>query len=235
MKHNCDGYVSRKDPDHRASIATTTPSSETLALLASKMADKPVQHATSVDSGVVDNVTFHEEYEREQVAIELARLTTADRDILKEVYVQLAGDGMRCGLNIMLSLFSEHPHYKNIWPQFRPIPDSSLMNAPELRKHVKVYLHGLKNIIDNLDDEERIFNALRKIAQAHVKWNVYRHHVINMLGPVLDTIKMCTGSLTPEKERAWTILYEVIANLIEVFRTSEKNRVNKATIQRNGY
>lgn len=75
-------------------------------------------------------------------------------------------------------LFSEFPAYKNIWPQFKQIPDSSLMNAPELTKHAAIYMRGLRTIIDNMDDDTRMTRALRKIAYAHVKWNIYKKHII---------------------------------------------------------
>lgn len=75
-------------------------------------------------------------------------------------------------------MFSEHPEYKNIWPQFRPIPDSSLMNADALRKHAVVYMGGLKTIIDGMDDDDRLKDALKRIAQAHVKWSIYKVHLV---------------------------------------------------------
>ena len=52
------------------------------------------------------------------------------------------------------------------------------MNAPELTKHAAVYMRGLRTIIDNMDDDTRMTRALRKIAYAHVKWNIYKKHIV---------------------------------------------------------
>lgn len=84
-----------------------------------------------------------------------------------------------CNLSsLFFRLFSEYPRYKLIWPQFRAIPDSSLMNAVELRRHASVYLKGLGKIIESMRDEEELGKSMSRIAQAHIKWNVQRNHVI---------------------------------------------------------
>ena len=51
------------------------------------------------------------------------------------------------------------------------------MDAPALTKHAAVYMRGLRTIIDNMDDNDRMIRALRKIAHAHVKWSVYKKHI----------------------------------------------------------
>uniref|UniRef100_A0AC34QAH0 Globin family profile domain-containing protein n=1 Tax=Panagrolaimus sp. JU765 TaxID=591449 RepID=A0AC34QAH0_9BILA len=161
---------------------------------------------------------------------EIRRLSPEARVILKQTFHTMENRPIRCGLNIMIALFSEFPHYKNIWPQFRQIPDSSLMNAPELTKHAAIYMRGLRTIIENLDDDDRITKALRKIAHAHVKWGIYKKHIIHMLGPVLDQVQAYNG-MTPEIKDAWTVLYDVIANLIDIFRESEAANVRHIVAQ----
>lgn len=83
-------------------------------------------------------------------------------------------------------LFSEYPQYKNIWPQFRDIPDSSLMFSNELRKHVNVYGKGMNQIINALHSEKELYVILRKLAKAHAKKAVFKAHV--MVGQSIVTL-----------------------------------------------
>jgi hypothetical protein len=52
------------------------------------------------------------------------------------------------------------------------------MHAPELRRHARVYMAGLRLIINSMNDDEKLETALRGIAQAHVKWHIHKYHLI---------------------------------------------------------
>uniref|UniRef100_A0AC35EYM1 Globin family profile domain-containing protein n=1 Tax=Panagrolaimus sp. PS1159 TaxID=55785 RepID=A0AC35EYM1_9BILA len=184
------------------------------------------QSLVSIDSDMSED----NEYTK-IIHTEVSRLTQKDRKILQETFKMMEHRPIRCGLNIMINLFSEHPSYKSIWPRFKQIPDSALMNAPELTKHAAVYMRGLRTIIDNMDDNDRMVRALRKIAHAHVKWCVYKKHIIHMLVPVLEQVRAHAG-MNPEIEHAWTTLYDVIANLVDVFRASEAAHVHDNRIKK---
>uniref|UniRef100_A0A8R1E0D8 Globin family profile domain-containing protein n=1 Tax=Caenorhabditis japonica TaxID=281687 RepID=A0A8R1E0D8_CAEJA len=56
------------------------------------------------------------------------------------------------------------------------------MNAVELRRHASVYLKGLGKIIESMRNEEELGKSMSRIAQAHIKWNVQRNHVIVSMG-----------------------------------------------------
>ncbi|KAE9556448.1 hypothetical protein FO519_000333 [Halicephalobus sp. NKZ332] len=161
---------------------------------------------------------------------EIARISPEARNILRKTFKPMESRPVRCGLSIMLALFSEFPNYKNIWPQFKQIPDSSLMNAPELTKHAAVYMRGLRTIIDNMDDDTRMTRALRKIAYAHVKWSVYKKHITHMLNPVLEQVQIHSG-MNLEIKEAWTTLFDVIANLVDIFRASEAANFREAVVK----
>ena len=108
------------------------------------------------------------------------------------------------------------------------------MNATPLIKHAAVYMGGLRLIINSLDDDEKMTRALRKIAHAHVKWNIQKSHIMvslrevscdpdrfqNMLVPLVDVIQE-NYRKDPEIHEAWSTLFDVIANLIEIYRASE--------------
>lgn len=85
-----------------------------------------------------------------------------------------------CALGIKFAAFrvlSENPEYKRIWPQFRSIPDSSLMSSSDLRAFAATYMKGLKSIIETMDDEAKLGETIRRIAAKHVTHNVTMHHV----------------------------------------------------------
>ncbi|CAI2352989.1 unnamed protein product [Caenorhabditis sp. 36 PRJEB53466] len=155
---------------------------------------------------------------------ETSRLSDRQREIIQKTFTSVEKDCVRNGLKIFVRLFAEYPRYKLIWPQFRAIPDSSLMNAVELRRHASVYLKGLGRIIESMRNEEELAKSMSRIAQAHIKWNVQRNHVIHMIEPVLEVVKECNGyQLDEETRQSWTVLYQVIANLIEIFRCRTAN------------
>ncbi|CAJ0564373.1 unnamed protein product, partial [Mesorhabditis spiculigera] len=64
----------------------------------------------------------------------MRRLSAKQRRILKATFAELEADGVKYILRVFVLLFSEHPGYKQIWPQFRQIPDSALINAIELKR-----------------------------------------------------------------------------------------------------
>ncbi|CAJ0602327.1 unnamed protein product [Cylicocyclus nassatus] len=65
---------------------------------------------------------------------QIDRLVDEQRQLLIDTYKEMEKDPVKNGLKVLVMLFSEYPSYKQIWPQFRAIPDSSLMNAMELRQ-----------------------------------------------------------------------------------------------------
>lgn len=120
-------------------------------------------------------------------------------------------------------MFSEHPEYKFIWPQFRQIPDSSFILSSALKQHAVVYLGGLKSIIKNINDEKKIDMIIKKIAFSHVKWDIKKSHIQNMLPEILFVLKEILINYNKEVEDAWTSLYTIIGDLIENFKKNQKN------------
>ncbi|CAI4228115.1 unnamed protein product [Auanema sp. JU1783] len=154
-----------------------------------------------------------------KVQAQTNRLTERQREILKKTFHNMEGDCVKLGLKMLLRLFSEYPRYKLIWPQFRAIPDSSLMHANQLRRHSSVYMAGLRSIIHSMNKETELADQLMRIAKAHIKWNIHRSHIQHMLDPVLEVVKEANGyEMDDETKEAWTTLYDVIAELIEIYR-----------------
>ncbi|GMT24591.1 hypothetical protein PFISCL1PPCAC_15888, partial [Pristionchus fissidentatus] len=175
-------------------------------------------------AGTQEDIPHDEGYAYDEAYAEMQRLTPSQREIVKRTFPAMEADAVRNALQVLLLLFSEHPRYKNIWPQFRAIPDSALMSAVELRRHASVYMTGLRSIIDAMDDEISLADQLKRIARAHIKWNIHKVHVMNMLLPVLDVLANTLNQkpLQTDIAEAWTTLYDVIANLIDIFREVER-------------
>ena len=52
-----------------------------------------------------------------------------------------------------------------------------------------------------------------------------------MLDPVLDQVRSHNG-MTLEIKEAWTILFDVIANLVDIFRASEAANFREAMVKK---
>ena len=113
-------------------------------------------------------------------------------------------------------MFAENPHFKNIWPQFRGIPDSSLISSDQLKNHAKVYLGGMNNIINSMNagDETEFRNMIRRMARSHSKFGVKKHHIIAMLPEFITVLKTSGVPITEEIKDAWYTLFDVIGNLL---------------------
>uniref|UniRef100_A0A1I7WMA7 GLOBIN domain-containing protein n=1 Tax=Heterorhabditis bacteriophora TaxID=37862 RepID=A0A1I7WMA7_HETBA len=197
--------------------------------------DVTKEQAKEIVAGMLGRMAIKGENDQtSQKTIEqTSRLTEHQREILKSTFKQMGHDSVKIGLTILVKLFAEYPRYKLIWPQFRAIPDSSLMHAIELRRHASVYMCGLGSIIQSMRNEEELAAQLNRIARAHI--NVFATNLnyisvtntlkksssksTHMLDPVLDVVKECNGyQMDNETKEAWTTLYDVIANLIDIYR-----------------
>ncbi|KAE9421468.1 hypothetical protein Angca_002235 [Angiostrongylus cantonensis] len=156
---------------------------------------------------------------RTKMREQLSRLTPQQHKRITETFKLIDNDPVKSALRMLLKLFTEHPQYKHIWPQFRQIPDSSLMNAVQLRRHASVYMAGLRNIIHSMSNEDELILQMIRIAKAHKKWNIHRRHVMTMLQPLLETLQESNnGQMDEELKTAWTTFFDVIADFIEIYR-----------------
>ncbi|KAK6015891.1 hypothetical protein OSTOST_18634 [Ostertagia ostertagi] len=143
---------------------------------------------------------------------QINKLTERQRAILIRTFAEVEKNLVKNGLKILLMLFAEDPHYKQIWPQFREIPDSSLMNAIELSLHVwtgcNYQLYESRERSRHPDEPNR--------KGAHQMERASGPHR-EMLEPVLAVVKECNDDFDNETKQAWTTLYHIIADLIEIF------------------
>ncbi|PAV76118.1 hypothetical protein WR25_14241, partial [Diploscapter pachys] len=112
--------------------------------------------------------------------------------------------------------FAEYPDYKNIWPNFRGVQDSAIISSEQLRKHAIKFMHGLKEIIDNLDSDERLVETTKKICKRHVTLGVNRMHVEHMVPELLVSLKHCLGpAMCEQTELAWRALFNCISTILQ--------------------
>uniref|UniRef100_A0A915I2C7 Globin family profile domain-containing protein n=1 Tax=Romanomermis culicivorax TaxID=13658 RepID=A0A915I2C7_ROMCU len=124
-------------------------------------------------------------------------------------------------------MFSDYPQYKQLWPKFKFIPDSSLMSAPELQNFAQIYMEGLKAIITRLHDRENVVETLEKIARAHMVKSVQRYHIEHMLPGLLEIMERENKRpLGDQVRKAWLKLVDVIAQLIYFVDTNFCKKTN---------
>ncbi|VDM49386.1 unnamed protein product [Toxocara canis] len=99
------------------------------------------------------------------------------REIIRKSFKTMEEDSTRNGLSIFIRLLSEYPEYKTIWPQFRSIPDSSLISSDALKRHAIVYMGGLRQIVESMDDDQKLAEQAYAIAKSHVKWGIQQFHI----------------------------------------------------------
>ncbi|KAF1756507.1 hypothetical protein GCK72_012960 [Caenorhabditis remanei] len=154
---------------------------------------------------------------KQKMRQEMERLTERQKQIFVETFPVVYKDFRRNGLVLFAKYFSEFPHYKNIWPQFRNLQDSALLASNELANHCSVYMSGLKEIVEVMDDEEKLTYFMARIARSHVKWNINKYHITNMLEGVDAVLKRSfEEKLTDEIVDAYHTLYDVIGNLLDI-------------------
>ncbi|KAL4001909.1 Globin family protein [Acanthocheilonema viteae] len=148
---------------------------------------------------------------------EVKRLSNKQRRIIQETFKYLYSDPKKNGHKIFILLFSDFPEYKDIWPQFRGIPDSSIITADEVKKHGLVYMNGLKAIIDSMQNEEKLIKTISKITTAHLKWHIYKYHIMHMLKEVITILQSYPHCQGKDVEEAWFTLFDMIGNLVDKF------------------
>ncbi|CAB3405987.1 unnamed protein product [Caenorhabditis bovis] len=162
---------------------------------------------------------------KERILNELRRLAPKQRELIKETFPKIFESSRRNGQILFANYFAEHPHYKNIFPNFRGLQDSALLASNELANHASVYMCGLKEIVEVMDDEEKLTYFIARIARSHLKWNITKSHITNMIPGLEIVLKSCFGEAANEELiTAYTALYDVIGNLLDIQKKLQARR-----------
>ncbi|CAJ0932851.1 unnamed protein product, partial [Mesorhabditis belari] len=148
-------------------------------------------------------------------------LTEEQREAIKQSHKKLAESAAKYGNELFIRLFSDFPDYKDIWPRFRALPDSSLVGSDQMRSHASVYMKGIETIVSKIDDDVALQEVLRKIASSHVRFNITKAHVEHMVPCLLEVLRLSNGSISDETRAAWTRLYD---NFGEILAQLSKER-----------
>ncbi|KAI6218647.1 GLOBIN domain-containing protein [Aphelenchoides fujianensis] len=158
----------------------------------------------------------------ELAAVEVSRLTPERIKIIRETFAVMKRHFTHNCLSLFLRLFSEYPLYKDIWPQFRAIPDSSLMYSQELKKHVQMFSRGFNSIVEKLENGDELQELLRKYAKLHSKRSIYKTHIMNMHTEYMIVLRSLGVESKADIEDAWHTFFDAIGNLVDPMKTELK-------------
>ncbi|VDN89573.1 unnamed protein product [Brugia pahangi] len=183
------------------------------------------------------------------LSIQVNKLSLEDRKLLHETFNLFEKDLTTNGLRIFLQLalitkfiylfcmrssvhsilvvsgicrtLSENPDYKYFWPQFRAIPDSSLISSSVLRNFARTYMNALKKIVESLNNEQMPYEVLQRISAKHARHNIQMHHMQKMIKPLLENVRRALGRHDENAERAWETLFQTVGAIVEHYKTSQ--------------
>nr|CDP95810.1 BMA-GLB-14 [Brugia malayi] len=198
------------------------------SLYLDKIRDQQTDYATTTNA--------HFERRRSDfLSIQVNELSLEDRKLLHETFNLFEKDLTTNGLRIFLQLalitkfiylfcmrtLSENPDYKYFWPQFRAIPDSSLISSSVLRNFAHTYMNALKKIVESLNNEQMPYEVLQRISAKHARHNIQMHHMQKMIKPLLENVRRALGRHDENAERAWETLFQTVGAIVEHYKTSQ--------------
>uniref|UniRef100_A0A915ISB0 Globin family profile domain-containing protein n=1 Tax=Romanomermis culicivorax TaxID=13658 RepID=A0A915ISB0_ROMCU len=150
----------------------------------------------------------------------LDTITDGEIEILQTTFQDLLSTDMKkIGMDSFLVLMSHYPQYKQLWSQFRFIPDSSLINAPELQNFAQIYMGSLQCVITQFSDRQLIIETLERISKAHFNKKIKRYHIEHLLPCFLEIMERKNkGPLDNEVKKAWSNLFSIIASIVEQYK-----------------
>ncbi|VDP18621.1 unnamed protein product [Onchocerca flexuosa] len=148
----------------------------------------------------------------------MKNFSVEDRQILYDTFKLFEKDLASNGLRIFLETLSENPEYKYFWPQFRAIPDSSLISSCVLRNFARTYMNALKEIVEGLNNEEIPKKVLQRISIKHARHNIQLHHIKKMVRPLMENVRRALGRRDENAERAWETLLHTIGAFTEHYK-----------------
>ncbi|VDK72009.1 unnamed protein product [Onchocerca ochengi] len=151
--------------------------------------------------------------------MQVKKFSFEDRQILYDTFKLFEKDLTSNGLRIFLKTLSENPEYKYFWPQFRAIPDSSLISSCVLRNFAGTYMNALKEIVEGLNNEQMPKKVLRRISIKHAAHNIQMHHIKKMIRPLIENVRGVLGRRDENAERAWETLFHTIGSITEHYKS----------------
>ncbi|XP_072047893.1 globin-like [Amphiura filiformis] len=123
---------------------------------------------------------------------------------------------MKLGVDLFISLFREHPKYRQ---QFRSFKDDHDLAA--LAKTTKLKAHGFRvvstinNLIETLDDPALFVEQLKNMARTHHGHGVTRNSFGDLAPILLATFgNHIGGKFTPKARDAWVAAYNFIVDSV---------------------
>ncbi|XP_073998656.1 cytoglobin-1-like isoform X2 [Rhodnius prolixus] len=115
-------------------------------------------------------------------------------------------DKENSGVFLFQVLFELHPDFEKYFARFKSEGAKSLFDNPMFLFHVKhKVMDSLNEVIDNLENDERLLKILKSVASNHKKRNIKKEEFVTLGKVVLETLRRALGTaMNPEVEDAWT-------------------------------
>jgi hemoglobin-like flavoprotein len=125
-----------------------------------------------------------------------------DTQRLKANFAQVADHGMEVADYFYADLFQGNPGYRSLFP------------ASMTRQH-QVLLGALAQIVEWVDDPDRLVPYLQELGRAHNGFGVQAEHYPEVGASLIATLKYFSGpSWDQDLEKDWVAAYGVVADVM---------------------
>ncbi|XP_078510726.1 cytoglobin [Lissotriton helveticus] len=156
---------------------------------------------------VQDGVVEMEGWERDE------DITEVEKRLIRETWSRVYGNCEDVGVSILIRFFVNFPSAKQYFSQFKHMEDTLEMErSVQLRKHARRVMGAINNVVENLDDMDKVSTILSLVGRSHaLKHKVEPVYFQIITGVILEIlIEEYTDDFTPEVQRAWTKLKSLI-------------------------
>ncbi|XP_072044580.1 globin-like isoform X2 [Amphiura filiformis] len=122
----------------------------------------------------------------------------------------------RVGADLFISLFREHPKYRQQFRSFKDDHDlAALAETAKLKAHGFRVVATINNLIETLDDPALFVEQLKNMARTHHLHGVTRDSFGDMAPILLATFgNHIGGKFTPKAREAWVAAYNFIVDTL---------------------
>ncbi|CAD6213861.1 GSCOCG00011100001-RA-CDS [Cotesia congregata] len=147
-------------------------------------------------------------------------LTQRQKKIMKKTWEScINSNSIVICVEIMLSLFDKYEDTKEMFPDFKDIPNEELKKNKKFHAHCQMIMSVVNNAVNAfLSDDDELFTAILKITgerhAKHAKNPIIAKHMERLRDPMIESFKRHMKSQwTNEMGNLWT---SAIENIIKV-------------------
>ncbi|XP_030064046.1 cytoglobin [Microcaecilia unicolor] len=140
-------------------------------------------------------------------------LSDAEKKVIQETWSRVYTKCEDVGVSILVRFFVKFPSAKQYFSQFKHMEDPLEMErSQQLRKHGRRVMGAVNNVVENINDMEKVSNILCLVGKSHaVKHKVEPIYFKILTGIMLEVIaEKYANDFTPDVQLAWTKLKNLI-------------------------